>query len=223
MIFFKEIKNYFYRFFIFINNKSIPQNISIFSNDCWGGEAYQLLNRAYASPFIGTYLMSPCYLKLLQNPKHYLNQEIKFIDTSKYQDVEKVRSEFRFRFPVGVLDDIEIQFMHYETKEEAISKWYRRVERINWNAIYIKYDISKDLAKSEDLAIIENLPFKNKLVLGKYQINTTSQIYLKIHTWELDGAKMFNKSIKIFDIYSFINGKGIKQTFRSKCIDFFID
>jgi uncharacterized protein (DUF1919 family) len=113
--------------------------------------------------------------------------------------------------------------MHYETKEEALSKWYRRVERINWNAIYIKYDISKDLAKSEDLAIIENLPFKNKIVLGKYEINTTSQIYLKIHTWELDGARMFNKSIKKFDIYSFVNGKGIKQTFRSKCIDFLID
>ena len=50
--------------------------------------------------------MAPCYLKFLQNPKHYLNQELIFLDTSKYDDVEKARAEFRYRFPVGLLDDM---------------------------------------------------------------------------------------------------------------------
>ena len=50
--------------------------------------------------------------------------------------------------------------MHYETIEESKFKWYKRTERINWDAIYIKFDASKDLAKLEDIQIIDNLPFK---------------------------------------------------------------
>ena len=73
----------------YLNNNKVPNNITIFSNDCWGGECYKFLNRKYASPFVGTYLMAPCYLKFLQNPTHYLNQELIFLNTSKYDDVEK--------------------------------------------------------------------------------------------------------------------------------------
>ena len=223
MNFKNKIKSTLLNIIKYFNNKKIPDTITIFSNDCWGGECYKFLDRKYAYPFVGTYLMAPCYLKFLQNPKHYLNQELIFFEISKYDEVEKARSDFRYRFPVGILDDIEVQFMHYENEEEAKFKWYKRIERINWSAIYIKYDISKDLAKLEDIEIIDTLQFQHKIVIGKDFTKSYSSNYLKINSWELNGAKMFEKSLKKFDIYTFVLGNGIKMTLRSKCISFLLD
>src|SRR5690606_37279406 len=92
-IFFKRhIKNY---------------DFAIVSNNCWGGGFYQALGLPYNTPFIGLYINIPCYIKMLGNMNHYLQQELEFIDNSKYP-IKKSN------YPIGLLGDIEIHFLHYK-------------------------------------------------------------------------------------------------------------
>lgn len=45
-----------------IKNKSI----SVVSNNCWGGFMYQSCKLEYQSPFIGLFILPPCYIELLE-------------------------------------------------------------------------------------------------------------------------------------------------------------
>ena len=54
----------------------------------------------------------------------YLEQNLKEIDS----DMD---------YPVGMLGDIPIYFMHYSTFEEAKRSWNKRVARINKSNLYV--------------------------------------------------------------------------------------
>jgi uncharacterized protein (DUF1919 family) len=204
-----KIQRFIFRLFLKLNNNHFS-NLTVFSNDCWGGELYKFLDIEYSSPFIGTYLMAPDYIRFLKNPLFYLEKEIEFVKYSKYIEVENARNEFRYRFPVGKINDIEIQFMHFETKEEAKLKWDKRKQRINWQNIIVKFDGSKDLASEKLINEFDQLSFQKKLVLTNVsKVNITSNVY--VPDWELDGAKMFLKSIRVFNIFQFLKSKGIKK------------
>ena len=68
-----------------------------------------------------------------------MSQELNFIsvDESKYKD--ELIARHHDAVPLGKLDDVEIVFLHYATKEEAEEKWNRRKQRINWENIYYKF------------------------------------------------------------------------------------
>lgn len=38
--------------------------------------------------------------------------------------------------PIGLIDDVEVVFLHYKTFDEAVEKWNRRKSRINWDNLY---------------------------------------------------------------------------------------
>jgi len=40
-------------------------------------------------------------------------------------------------YPIGMLDDVEIHFMHYDTCKEAKEAWDKRKARINWDKIFV--------------------------------------------------------------------------------------
>lgn len=139
----------------------------IFSNDCWGAELYKLLDRPFNTPFIGLMLMSPCYLKFLENPRYYLSLPIVFKKESKYLSMKNINSGTSF--PLGVLGEsgIEIHFLHYKSEKMAKDKWERRVKRIDWDHLFVKYDCGKDYANKQSVEKFLKLPFENKLVFGK--------------------------------------------------------
>lgn len=112
-------------------------------------------------------LMSPCYLKLLENPEYYLSLPLIFKEQSKYKSMQEINSGLSF--PLAVLgdSDIEIHFLHYKTQELATLSWERRIKRIDWNNLFIKFDCGKDYADETSAKKFINLPFKNKLIIGK--------------------------------------------------------
>ena len=66
----------------FLNKKRLKNNsFCIISNDCWGGELYAYFDVQYNTPFIGLYLMAPCYIKLLQNFEDYMQLDLNFIES----------------------------------------------------------------------------------------------------------------------------------------------
>lgn len=74
----------------------------------------------------------------------------------------------------------------------------------------MKFDGSKDLANKDHLLEFEKLNYKRKLVLVNKPIKDLKYV-LYIENWEFNGAKMFLKSLKEFDVFLFLKNKGIKK------------
>ena len=100
------------------------RNFTIVSNNCWGGYVYQEFGLRYNTPFIGLFIYAEDYIKLLKNFRYYMNQELKFIDISKSKYIRDVKSrkDRRDDYPVGILEDIELHFLHYNSEIEDFVK-----------------------------------------------------------------------------------------------------
>jgi len=98
----------------------IKMNVpTIFCPNCWGGLTYNSLGLEFKSPFINMFMTNGDYIKLLKNPRHYMNQTVIFerIEFDNY---------LQKNYPVGRCDDILLHFNHYSTFDEAMVCWERR-------------------------------------------------------------------------------------------------
>jgi len=185
----------------------------IISNDCWGAEMYKLLNRRYNTPFIGLMLMSPCYISLLENLKYNLGLPLIFKKSSRYSSMQKINAGTDF--PVAVLGDsgIEIQFLHYKTEESAREKWERRVKRIDWNNLLVKYDCGKDYADKKSVETFLNFSFSNKLIFGQEGFGKR-QVYI-MKNYSTDAVVQFRNCFLSFNPVGWILGEAkIKNGFE---------
>lgn len=101
----------------------IAENVTFISQNCIGGVIYHDMGQKFLSPTINLYFMANDFIKFVQNLEYYLNKELVMRN-----DTEVV---------TGLLDDIEIYFLHYHTNEEALEKWNERKQRINKNKIFV--------------------------------------------------------------------------------------
>ena len=111
------------------------RTFTIISDNCWGGFVYQRYNLQYRTPTIGLFFYPPDYISFLEKIDYYLSLDLKIINRSqsKYKHINPERD-----YPVGLLDDVEIQFLHYSSADEAITKWNARKERIDFNNCLVK-------------------------------------------------------------------------------------
>ena len=136
---------------------------TIISNNCWGGEVYECYNLIKQSPTVGLYFMAKDYIKFIKNIRYYLAQPLIFIDPKQSRYYEMVKREKRYgTYPVAVLGDIEIFFMHYTSELQAKAKWERRIKRINWDHIIYKFN-DQNGCTLEDIEDFINLPLSNKI------------------------------------------------------------
>lgn len=87
--------------------------------------------------------------------------EIEFVDpeNSKYK---KDITDYGIygKYPIGILNEIEIHFLHYKDNDEALKKWERRKNRINYHNLIIKYN-DQNLATIDDIREFSELDFEN--------------------------------------------------------------
>ena len=188
-----------------LNNK----NFTIISNNCWGGMVYVSYNLRKNSPTVGLFFMPDDYIRFISNMKFYLNLELRFIDAAESKNKDKLRKTLEFgHYPIGVLGDIEIYFMHYKSENEALDKWNRRCKRINFNNIIYKFCDQNGCTK-KDIDNFLKLPYKNKLffTVRKWNINSNCIIYFK----QIFNKKYINNSNEPFghdkdiDITNYLN------------------
>ncbi len=190
---------------LYFRKKLLNKEFTVISNDCWGGEVYKLLNLPFNSPFIGCMIMAPCYLELLKDLKDNLKGNLTFIGKSKYPQVENLRSEKGY-FPTGLLNNsIEIHFLHYNSESEVVNKWYRRVQRVNYSNLFVKFDGGKDYASEENIKTFKKLNFDQKLLILPGHLSGLSENTLFVQNYSLNGAILFYKSICHFDLLTWIN------------------
>ncbi len=156
-------------------SKLINSSFTIISNNCWGGHVYRYFNAPYDSPTIGLFIFSEDYIKFISDIKHYLSLELKFItaEESKFRKTLEARRETHV--PIGVLEDVEIIFLHYKSQDEAREKWNRRKARIHWDNIVYKMT-EQNLCSLEHLKTFEALPLERKFVFTSEDYGLKSQV-----------------------------------------------
>ena len=170
-LFQKHVMKYFYRL------KIKNYDFTIISNNCWGGYVYKKYGLPYNTPFVGLYLFSPDYIHLLRNFEEVILNPLTFINAeeSKYKDI-LIDAERLNQYPIARLtDDIEIHFLHYASQEEAEQKWNRRVKRIKFDNLLVKFS---DIYLCTDDLIYEfdTLTFKNKLCFTSKEFNDCNSV-----------------------------------------------
>jgi uncharacterized protein (DUF1919 family) len=202
----------------YLNKKDISllkdQNFVIISNNCWGGEIYQWLQRPYNTPFIGLGIKGDCYLKIVSNFDYYMNLPLKFVTKSKYPDRE-------ITYPLAILDDVEIHFTHYKSEEEVLEKWERRKTRMfketNKDNYFFKICNSWDAHKAHFKAF-HQIPFKNKISFSIYDysnLNLKNNFHIKETDKKdrnnmVNGVKLFKLSFLYVDIFKWIKNNSSK-------------
>ncbi|MGD0941244.1 MAG: DUF1919 domain-containing protein [Terracidiphilus sp.] len=174
------------------------RNITIISNNCAGGFIYKDLNLVFNSPTIGLFFYSPDYIKFLKELDYYLAKELSFTDKSKYKG--------EFAYPIGLLDEIEIHFVHYKDETHARTKWDLRKTRILKDRLFI---LGAEVMECtpEIIREFDELPYKNKLFFSQHaypQFGSTVQLkeyencefedYMRWRGWNMyvDLIKWFN-------------------------------
>ncbi|MEH7235370.1 DUF1919 domain-containing protein [Bacillus sp. JJ1562] len=177
------------------------KNFTIISNNCWGGIVYENLEIEYYTPFVGLFLYLDDYIKLLRNLEYYMSKKIVFTDISKHEKANEERKEKPY--PIGLLDDVEIHFLHYKDEQEASAKWERRKRRMNWDNLFIKISEADDCT-FDILQEFDRLTFPNKVsftredypdlsnnvTFGNYKVSTEMNHYNKYFdavTWLNNG------------------------------------
>lgn len=159
---------------IYVKNK----NITIISNNCWGGFMYQSCGLQYNTPLIGLYFYAPEYIKFLRNIRSNIEQPIRFIPKEKSKYAHLISKDYI----IGILGDtdIEIVFMHYKTEKEVLEKWERRKKRIQWDNMIVKFSDADPARADEYIYEFENLPFEHKVCFtGKPYHDCKSVICMK--------------------------------------------
>lgn len=128
-----------------LQEKVENRNVSIFCNNCVGGVIAHDLGLRFNSPTVNLYISPQDYVKFALRPEYYLGLK------------EVLPIEGFADYPIGILDDITLHFVHYESLEDARSAWLRRASRVNLdNSCWILVDrdgLDYDTAQSFDSGV----------------------------------------------------------------------
>ena len=191
-----------------INNKKIKnKNLTIISNNCWGGIFYRNNNLEYLSPTLGMFFMADEYIKFIYEMKKYISAEINFIsiEDSKYCEYLKM---IKYDGLIAKILDLEICFLHYDSEVEAREKWNRRKERINWDNILFKFN-DQNLCTYDNLKKFEEFEAKNKICFTakKYpELNTIQIKKFEKYNYVLDDIKSYKKHINMINFINRMKG-----------------
>ena len=160
---------------------------------------YYDLKLPFLSPTINLTIGMNDFVKMLENLPWYMDQEI-------------VELKGDYKFPVGVIGDVKINFVHYDTFENAALKWKERKGRINWDNLFI---VGIGGCNYETIKQFDKLSYKNKVIFTHTNYpEITSSYYIRgFEEQEYPGTltdfkKQFLKRryLDDFDYVNFLNG-----------------
>ena len=195
------------RFADVLDRKALrKESFTIISNDCWGGEVYRALGMPYQTPLIGMAIYGPCFLTLLRNLRKLLNQPLCFTSETRYAEAVQLRESEQWYYPIATLGgEVEVHFGHGGTAEDCARKWSRRLQRIDWDNLYVKFADGKDGIRPEHVAEFDRLPYERKVAL-------VSRPYPSLHStvcvrrYEENASAMYRLAQPEFDVVRWLNG-----------------
>lgn len=132
---------------------------------------------------------------------------------SWYMEKELVELKGEYGYPAGLLGDIRLNFLHYESFEEAALKWKERKKRINWDNLFF-IGTERGDCTYETILRFDKLPYRNKVLFTHISYPEISSSY-KIKGFEekeqlgkiLEFKDQFRKRryLDDFDYVEFLN------------------
>lgn len=139
------------------------RDFSIIASNCTGTLPYRFLKMPHQSPTVNLFFHAPCYIQFASRLEYYLGKELRFVSQSKYPEAHDTHAKFNF-YPIGVLGDIEIHFMHYDSEDDALDKWNRRKKRINRDKLIFAFT-DRDLCTPELMQQFDDLDLPGQKIL----------------------------------------------------------
>lgn len=181
-------------------------DFTIISNNCWGGICYEYYGIQKLSPTVGTYFYADDYIRFIKNLQYYFSLDVKMITPQESKHYESMKSKGEINVPIGVLDDVEVVFLHYLDPLVAKEKWTKRVERVNWSNLIYKFSYMNECTDKdikEFLTITEGK--KRVCFVGKdsWVVPGVYKVPIGFNGQVVDDTTWFNKYV---DIEGVING-----------------
>lgn len=189
------------------------KDITLIANNCFGAQVLHDMNMKFNSPCVNLAFDLKDYVEFLSDLRFYLTL-----------DIEEVKDD-KVTYPKGrfVGTDTIVKFMHYDSFEEAVNKWYQRRGRIIWDKIFVLMEI-KDLPllnldnpESVYMKRFLELPYRKAIVTApsqkqreQYPEGIINEVpYFKDFSWGKALIWASNFSLKrntdFFDYVSFFN------------------
>jgi len=141
------------------------RDFSLIASNCTGTLPYRFLDMPHLSPTVNLFFFAPDYIKFATHLEHYLAHPLTFQSSSKYAEGRETHKNHG-SYPIGLLDDIEIHFMHYTSEEDAKLKWERRAARVNFNNLIFTFT-DRDLCTPELIQQFNELPGRKLMLTAK--------------------------------------------------------
>lgn len=150
-----------------VQKKQVSTPPTLICNNCVGGMVLHDFGIKFCTPTINLFIRPKDYILFLSDIHFYLTSEIK----------DKTGDS---KYPVGELPNgIRIHFLHYKSFEEAMIAWYRRIERVDYNNVYVSF-VAFNGTTIDDIVKFDSLPFSNKVVFVNHPMpEIKSSFYVK--------------------------------------------
>ena len=140
------------------------KEFSIVCSNC-AGVLYHDLGMQFLSPTINMFMSNLDFIKFACDLKYYCSLDLRFIESD-------------YDFPVVMLGDIQLNFNHHKTEEEATYDWNRRKEWINYDNLYLIFYYREGYTM-EQIKEIEKASCKRVAVLSYKPLPLNYAVYIK--------------------------------------------
>ena len=204
-----KLKSYVAKAFVHQKRKTMQEynqnhDFSIISSNCIGCLLTHDLGIRFNSPTVNLSFNAEDFVEFASRLEYYLS-----VPFSHFSRDEK------WGWPIGYLNNLKIDFVHYKTEEECIRKWEERKCRINWDNLFL-ICTDRDGMTSELLKKYLALPYKKIIFVSKKNMCINDEcVYIpgfesngqvpemdKFADWM--GHRYYEK---YFDMVGWLNGK----------------
>ena len=186
--------------------------VTIVSEDCWGGEFCRAIGCAYTTPLAGAFILSGDYLNFLEN--------LRAPDAFDLRPLAGAHA-----YPIGRTPYATIHFMHAGTWTDAAEAFARRVARINRERLFFKIDFGKAGYTQRDVERWNRLRLPNALALlppGPRLGFDFTEVHCgwRMPVWTYDGAAMFHLSRRAFDFHHWLRTGELRESRWTRALNF---
>lgn len=175
--------------------------VSIISNNCWGGLFYSTLGMECCSPFKNLFVEDEDYIRLLSDFKNYMSKELLFscfgIDSHSHQ-----------KYPIMLLGDIKVHCNHDSDPKEAKMKWNRRIQKLNWDNIFVEM-YTENVNIAERFARLDE--FSNKIAFVPFKSDCGCVKQIEWYPGHIEFYETVNRNASdtgyMFDILDVLSAK----------------
>lgn len=144
---------------------------TIISMNCNGGVISHDLGLQFRSPTVNLFFKAEDFIKFCENMEYYLSID-EMVECTDLNVIEQRT------YPIAYLGDLTLFLVHYNSIEEAQTKWNERKQRINWDNIVI-WNTDREGMTEELKDRFEKLPYRKVMFVHTPDDKHPSCFYIK--------------------------------------------